>query len=84
MITNFLSISFVVETEDSELPIANTMKEILPRIGEYIWMPYNWDKKSEFKTRSFIVEEIAHHISPDSNIPYDSIIIYCKPVIPKE
>jgi len=81
---NFLAFSFVVQSEDgSEKQIAYCAKMIAPRKGEYVWMPFNWDKKNEFGTRAFIVEDVAHHIGENIKGTYDNIVVYCKPIIKK-
>ena len=44
-------------------------------------MPYDWDRKDEFGTRAFIVEDVAHHMpSGKMNHTYDDIVVYCTPV----
>lgn len=80
---HWLSFSFVVEKSDGEEEqIAYCAKNVHPRKGEYIWMPYNWDRKKEFGTRAFIVEDIAHHMPIETmKGTYDNIIVYCTPVI---
>ena len=78
----WLEIRFVVEKDEEEIEIASVTKRIPPRKGEYIWMPYKWEKEEDFGTRAFIVEDIAHHINPKhSQVSYDSIVVYCTPII---
>jgi len=83
---NWLAFSFVVEQENGEeTQIAYCSKQVAPRKGEYIWMPYNWERKEKFKTRSFLVENVAHHINPNhKNGSYDNIVVYCKPMMADE
>ena len=80
---NWLSFSFVVEKESGEEEqISYCSKQVHPRKGDYIWMPYNWGRKEQFGTRAFIVEDIAHHMpSEQTRGTYDNIIVYCKPVV---
>ena len=76
-----MNIEFIVETEDSEVSIGISTKNYVPRIGETIWMlPYNWERKKEFGTRAFLVENVCHHISTKLE-NYDSLVVYVSPIV---
>ena len=41
--------------------------------------------EKEFKTRSFTVKEVAHHIpGPNYKGSYDSVIVYVEPELPNK
>jgi hypothetical protein len=83
--TDMLAFSFIVDMDGEETQIAYCAKQVHPRKGELIWMPYNWERKEEFGTRAFIVTHIAHHMPTQAmNIytegRYDNIVVYCTPI----
>lgn len=52
---------------------------VAPRVGEYIWMPYNWGRKKEFG-RAFVVASVAHHFSYEKIICSGSIVVFVNKV----
>ena len=72
---------------DESISLARTTAYIIPRKGEYVWMPYDWDRKKEFGTRAFIVDDVAHHVflypQEGNNKPRifgDNIVLYVSKV----
>lgn len=81
----FLNIEICVEVSVNENEydtdtIASTIKKIVPRIGETIWMPYDWERKNEFGTRAFIVKDICHHILNKAKYSYDQVVVFVEPI----
>ena len=80
----YTCMDIVLEEENGEeTHLCHAIKRDCPRNGEYIWMPYNWEKKKEFG-RAFIVTDVAHHIGADMKISYDSVVIYVAKVVLNE
>lgn len=81
MSLEWLSIEVILNPQDDgkeEITIhQGAQKRIIPRVGEYIWMPYDWERKGELGTRAFIVTDVAHHFPLEGTKDvYDSIVIY--------
>lgn len=69
------------------ITLARTSAFVIPRKGEYVWMPYDWERKEDFGTRAFMVDDVAHHIflyPHETNNPRrifgDSIVLYVSKV----
>lgn len=78
-----MNIEFIVELENEEKSIGTSVKNYIPRIGETIWMlPHDWNRKKEFGTKAFYVENVCHHISTELE-NYDNIVVYVSPIIPE-
>jgi hypothetical protein len=76
-----LNIEIILDSDDyPDTSLGTTMKRILPRAGEIIWMPYNWEWKKKYKTRAFVVREVCHHIMLNSKGAYDNIVVYVEPI----
>jgi hypothetical protein len=77
---SYTSMEIILEEEgNDDVSLCHTIKTNCPRVGEYIWLPYNWERKKEFG-RAFRVTDVAHHIGVGLKINYDSVVVFVEKI----